>query len=872
MTASNVIVFAACLSASASLAGAQCFEPASSFSAGGVDGPNYVGVNAQTVWDDGTGSALYIAGKFQVAGGLVADSIVRWDGTSFSALPNTNFGPEAENVNGSIYDLEIFDDGTGPALFACGSFQTVSGISTPLIAKWNGSSWSGVGAAAGNRPSGYGAYSLAAFDDGSGTKLYMAGDFQNATPNSFTARFAIWNGVSWSWPGPTQSQTIVIDLEVFDFGSGPGLYAGLSSSSFGSVRAVGLWTGTFFQQVGSGFGSTDYAAGLAAFDDGSGLALYAAGDMPSFGTGVIKWDGASWSSTGAPRGINEIQPFDDGAGPKLHAVGGSTALELLQYDGAAWTAVPGYFDDPATSFAVFDAGMGPSLFVAGLFGAIGALEVDHIARWQGGQWHALVPRGGELTGSDVMISFDDGSGATLYRDSNSPSGDTIERWNGTSFTQLGGAPNGGVLALFAYDDGGGAKLYVGGWFSMIGGVPIAGIGRWNGTAWEALAGGGVTGGPHLVEALTTLDTPGGRRLVVAGDYGFAGSVAAGGIALWDGAGWAGLDGGLDGPIYSVATYDSGAGEELYAGGKFFNGSVNFTRRIARWDGTHWQAVGAGFNGPVYELEVFDAGGGPQLYAAGRFTNTGTLTVNNIARWNGSVWSTVGGGVNDRVDVLEVVDDGFVSALYAGGQFTSPAAHIARFDAGGWQAFGAGADGSVVALETLQLPHGRRELWISGSFVQFDGQVSQRIARYSESAPCPPQSYCTAKLNSQGCLPVIGSSGTPSLTTNDFHVTATNVLNQKNGLLFWGYARASNPYQGGYLCVKAPLTRTPLQNTGGNAPPDDCSGNLDFHFSASYLASRNVLAGERLFSQYWHRDPASPQPSGLTRGLSFLVEP
>jgi hypothetical protein len=120
--------------------------------------------------------------------------------------------------------------------------------------------------------------------------------------------------------------------------------------------------------------------------------------------------------------------------------------------------------------------------------------------------------------------------------------------------------------------------------------------------------------------------------------------------------------------------------------------------------------------------------------------------------------------------------------------------------------------------------------------------------------------------------VIGWSGTPSASASDFQAVASNVLNQKNGLCFWGYARAAVPYQGGHLCVKSPLVRTPLQNTGGNAPPDDCSGTLAFSFTTSYLASRGVAAGDRLFCQFWHRDPASAQPSGLTRGLSFLIAP
>ena len=139
----------------------------------------------------------------------------------------------------------------------------------------------------------------------------------------------------------------------------------------------------------------------------------------------------------------------------------------------------------------------------------------------------------------------------------------------------------------------------------------------------------------------------------------------------------------------------------------------------------------------------------------------------------------------------------------------------------------------------------------------------------------PTSYCTAKANSLGCVPTIGYSGTPTLSgPDDFHVTATNELNNKVGIMIWSDAPHSAPFMGGTLCVAPPIHRTPHQVSGGNPPPMDCSGTYSFHFSQAYMSSMLIQAGTQGYAQYWSRDPGFPPPLnvGLTDGLRFVVGP
>jgi hypothetical protein len=139
--------------------------------------------------------------------------------------------------------------------------------------------------------------------------------------------------------------------------------------------------------------------------------------------------------------------------------------------------------------------------------------------------------------------------------------------------------------------------------------------------------------------------------------------------------------------------------------------------------------------------------------------------------------------------------------------------------------------------------------------------------------CPiPTVYCTAKINSQFCAPAIGFSGTPSFSAGSgFFVTASQMLNNKNGLLFYSLAPAALPFQGSFLCAQPPIKRTSVQNSAGNAGSPDCSGTYSFDFNA-YVAlgtDPNLLPSSDVYAQYWARDPADL--SGFATSLSDALQ-
>jgi len=141
----------------------------------------------------------------------------------------------------------------------------------------------------------------------------------------------------------------------------------------------------------------------------------------------------------------------------------------------------------------------------------------------------------------------------------------------------------------------------------------------------------------------------------------------------------------------------------------------------------------------------------------------------------------------------------------------------------------------------------------------------------------PSSYCTGKVNSQGCTPAISSTGVAALTSaDDLHITCSNVINNKSGVLFWGTLPLATPapFLGGLNCVKAPVKRTPVQVSGGTPPPDNCSGTFDFHFTHAYMAANPLVVGSEVHGQYWYRDPAigDGTNAGLSNAISFLIAP
>jgi len=683
------------------LARADSCSPAWLPTFGGEPGTNDW-IFALAVYDDGSGPALYAGGLFTVAGSVPSNRIARWDGSRWSALGDGIEG------HASVGALAVYDDGGGSALYAGGSFTAVDGVPARYIAKWDGSRWSALG-----RGMDSAVEALVVYDDGGGPALYAGGYFTTAG-RAFASHVAKWDGTSWSRLGGG-TNGYVLALAVYDDGGGPTLCAGGLFTVAGGVPAssIARWDGSSWSNLGAGIPLPGAVQALAVHDDGGGPALFVGGNFKTAGTvpanHIAKWDGSHWSALANGMGnsdffsVSALTVYDDGGGPALYA-GGNFGNYIARWDGSSWSRPGGGVNSVVGALAVYDDGGGPALYGGGNLTMASAVPVRRIARWDGSRWSAL---------GDGMVPH--------------------------------------VTALAVYDDGRGPALYAGGDFTAAGGVPANRIARWDGASWSALG----SGFGELVRALAVYDDGGGPALYAGGLFELAGGVPANHVAKWDGSSWSRLGSGIRGAVRALAVYDDGGGPALCAGGVFTTAGGVPANHVAKWNGSSWSALGSGMDDGVWSLTVDAAGtvdpaGGPALYAGGDFTVAGGVQANRIARWNGSSWSALGQGVSDAsyaasVHALALFDDGGGSALYAGGFFGLaggvPANHIARWDGSSWSALGSG-------LALITYPNTRLHslavhddgsgpaLYAGGYFTTAGGVAANGIARWDGSRWTP----------------------------------------------------------------------------------------------------------------------------------------
>jgi len=870
-------------------AGPSSCQPAWIPTFGAVPGVGH-GVNAMVEFDDGTGLALYVAGSFRTAGGIPAERIAKWDGVSWSAL-----GGGLTSVNSFPYvsDLAVFDDGSGPALFAAGTFAQAGGITTNGVARWDGTSWSSVG----YMPSI--ADSLEVYDDGTGPALYT-GPMR-------------WNGVSWQVIGGFNSS--VRDLIEFDDGTGLALYAGGYFTTIGGapIPYAARWNGTAW--VAANTGLTDLLEDFAIFDDGTGPALYAAGR-----NGVVRWNGASWTvipGSDISRAVG-LGVYDDGSGSALYVGVGSTitpapdASRVRRWDGTTWSSPAGIARGGVGSFLIHDDGSGPALFVGGTLTSVGGQSVASIAKWSPGGWSTLGAGGGIENRVRALAVLDDGSRPALHvaLDVSVPGqfAGRVARWDGSGFEELGGVFSGTVYALEVADFGAGEELYAAGGFATVGGQTVNRVARWNGTGWSPL-GGGITSlvpfdAPY-VQALLAFDDGTGPALYATGCFPRAGTVAAANIAKWNGTTWSALGSGLGNCGLALAAFDSGTGPALYAGGVFTNAGGSVVNRIARWSGTTWSALASGIGTgssihDVQSLVALDDGTGPALYVGGTFPSASGVPANSIARWNGTSWSALGTGFQGLnfpdVTALAAYDDGAGPRLYTGGTIVtaggSPVSNMARWDpTTGWSAVGGGVAGGFAdfVLDMKVFDNGSGDgpgLFVGGGFaVAYDSEDGY-LAQWQACPAAAVEPFCAGDgsgsacpcANSggegRGCANSIFAQGARlalsgrAHVSNDTLVLAGSEMPDSSALYFQGTTRvnsgAGSIFGDGLRCAGGAVIRLGIALNASNRSIYPEVGDQPVSVRGG------CAAGDVRTYQVWYRNAASFCTSAtfnLTNGLS-----
>ncbi len=364
---------------------------------------------------------VFVGGDFTNAGGLSANHIARWDGSSwFTWSEVSEYG-----MNSIVSALAVDHNGI---LYAGGYFSSAGMVPANHIARWDGKGWNqladGVNAAV---------HALA-IDSNAG--LYAGGYF-TAAGDLAVNYIARWDGVSWhalgEGMGSDNSIPLVRALAVDNQGN---LYAGGDFNTAGGVGAnyIARWDGTTWGALGRGMDGQ--VTTLVVDPKGN---LYAAGWFTRAGdveaNGISRWDGISWSALG--NGGNWVEAMAIGQDGDLYAVGmfsippdSYTSAYIARWDGSTWSPLSDSTDNLVHVLAADQKG---NLYAGGDFTNAGEVPARRIATWDGTAWSSL------------------GSG-------------------------IGGEGDYSSIATLIVDDQG--NLYVGGQFTLAGDKPSSHLAKW----------------------------------------------------------------------------------------------------------------------------------------------------------------------------------------------------------------------------------------------------------------------------------------------------------------------------------------------------------------------------------------------------------
>lgn len=319
------------------------------------DGENFVGlgsagnygVNSGTVYalaSDNDGN-IYVGGNnFTSAGGVTANRIAKWDGSSWSAI-----GP---GFNGGVYTIAVDDDGT---IYAGGFFTKTGDNSTTVngIAKWNGTSWSSLGGSVDGQ-----ALIIDMVLD-SESNLYVGGDIGSfrRIGGVVVNNVAKWNGTSWS--ALANGVSASVNSLAIDPTSGNVHMVGSFSTLWASGGYSNRQTKKYTYWDGSQLvAPTTGNFGLATFSTGESIAIH-----PSLGEKYM------WAAQGYFYSV-----WDDSGGPPTD-------------NGDIFSASPhGALNNNSRATAFDSDG---NVYLGGDFTTANGVTVNRLAKWDGTSWSAF---------------------------------------------------------------------------------------------------------------------------------------------------------------------------------------------------------------------------------------------------------------------------------------------------------------------------------------------------------------------------------------------------------------------------------------------------------------------------------------------------
>jgi hypothetical protein len=627
---------------------------------GGRTGFDYYAVNTVEVYN----GELIAGGHFETVGGAPANGIARWNGTSWAPLGAGIAGGEYPTV----YDMTVLDG----QLIVGGIFTTAGGQAASSIARWDGANWFALGAGVHGAIQGFPAavFTLQDF----GEAIFVGGVFTGAGGQGANC-IARWNGSSWAGLGTGIDYVggfpVVAALGIF----GGSIVAGGEFNTAGGqiVLNIARWNGNTWSAMGSLTGGSNPYVGDFAMYNGELIATGAFAPGGGAATNIARWTGTSWQplGSGVGRGGNALAVFNNElvVGGWFNRAGNAIVESLARWNGSTWLDMPGVLQSGEIFGVRTITPWAGSVVLGGLYRTSEtglAQYTEDIHAWDGRTLRHLGDANHIVHASAVAPAADGSSdlivGGQFDAIDGVPFG-YIARLNeapGSSWQPMGAGLDDYVIGITRFN----GSTYACGYFTASGSTPLSYIARFDGSAWQPL-GTGPSSGPNSVTTCMKgyQSRPSIQTLVMGGFFTSAGGVLANHIASFNintatqTTFWERMGAGFNEPVRAIE-YHNGS---IYAAGDFTASGSTPLGYIARWNGTAWEQVGGGLNGHVRAMTVSNG----TLIVGGYFTTAGGATVNRLARWDGNQWTSVGGGVDHAVFALNRIGN----EIHVGGEFT-----------------------------------------------------------------------------------------------------------------------------------------------------------------------------------------------------------
>jgi hypothetical protein len=414
---------------------------------------------------------LVAGGSFSLAGSVLASRVASWNGVAWSAL--------GSGLLGNVRSVAV-----------CANGDVVLGIDNDLL-RWAGASWTTLRLPG---DSVLAVHTLLALPAGD---VIVGGAFTRL------GGVALANVARWHPAGgatgiaPPAVNTRVLALAALPDGS---VIAGGMFSS--PSPAIARWGAGAWSSYGTGLGGYVNAVGVRQNGEViAGGSLLTA--VTSATDSAMRWTGSAWLpmgvAGGAVRALVTMPNGDVVAGGTFTSAGGVPVNRIARWNGITWSPLaagilgPPSIGGPAVhALAVLPNG---DLIAGGFFSGAGGVAAESIARWDGTSWHALgsgVNGGGGFAPVNALAALPNGDvvAGGLFGSVGGVSVNSIARWNGAVWSPLGAGPgpiSGAVNALAVLPGG---DLVAGGQFPNVGGGYAAPLWRWNGVAWSSIASSG----------------------------------------------------------------------------------------------------------------------------------------------------------------------------------------------------------------------------------------------------------------------------------------------------------------------------------------------------------------------------------------------